>query len=148
MTIIYILALVAGFAIFALIKRRFLPIAIGFGLLLGFCFVSIAIFGFMPNYSKGVRAGVVQKYSVKGIIFKSGEVIMFLPVEGIVMTNDPTNLFTVSCVFSKTPEDCKTIEKAVATRQKILVEYQQWLKKPITQDSDYTVRSAKPVVAP
>ena len=142
----YILAMVAVFVVYALIKRQFFPILLAFILLLVVSFVSITIFGFMPNYSNGTRAGVVQKYSVKGVAIKSGEITMVLPVDGMVMNaNDPINLFIVSCLYSKTPEACKLIEGAVASRKKIVVEYNEWLKKPISQDSEYTVKSARPV---
>ena len=141
---LYILGLVAVFVIYAVIKRQFFPILLAFVLLLVVSFVSIMIFGFMPNYSNGMRAGVVQKYSVRGVAIKSGEITMVLPVEGMVLNaNDPINLFEVSCLFKKTPEACQLIEDSVATRKKVVVEYRQWLKKPISQDSEYTVKSAK-----
>ncbi|MDI9313267.1 MAG: hypothetical protein QM529_01125 [Hydrotalea sp.] len=150
MTILYVAILLLLFLGVAFAVRRFLPILIALVVLVLVLVVSISLFGFMPDYSRGMRAGVVQKYSVKGIIFKSGEITMVLPVEGMVMTSDPITVFIVSCMFSKTPDDCQVIEQAVATRQKIVVEYEQWLVKPIMQDSDYTVKSAKvvPAVAP
>ncbi|MGI9462218.1 MAG: hypothetical protein ACR2NY_06580 [Alphaproteobacteria bacterium] len=145
MTILHLLGLFAVFLLLAMIVRKFLPIII---LLLTTILIGMGLsffFGFMPDYSNGFRAGLVQKYSVKGIFFKSNEFILVLPIEGLVMTEGKITVIEISCLPKKTPIACRELKKAVATREKILVEYNQWLRKPITQDSIYTVKSATPV---
>ncbi len=147
MTPLYILGILAVFLVFAFIKRRFVPIAIGLALTSLVIFLSIMIFGFLPDYSNGVRAGLVQKYSVKGVIFKSNEFILILPIEGMIMNEGQLNVIEISCVPRHSPEACAELQKAVGTREKMLVEYREWLVKPVSQDSVYTVRSAIPIRA-
>lgn len=137
-----LLHLAIAFVIFlavALYTRRLGAILLA-GVIFGLVsFMAIWSFGFISHYSSGLRTGVVQKYSVKGIVVKSHEIIVLLPIEGMVMNETPSNVLTISCVPRKTPTACEAFKSALATRRKIVFEYNQWLVKPATQDSNYTV---------
>lgn len=144
MTVLYFLLAIVAFVLFALVVRRLWPIVIGTLVWAMLLFLSIYFFGFMPDYSDGFRSGLVQKYSVKGLIFKSNEAIMILPIEGMVMSASDINVFSVSCIPRRTPDACAELARSVNTRSKVTVKYTQYLVKPVTQDSDYTVRDVIP----
>jgi hypothetical protein len=112
------------------IVRRFVTlifvVVIG-GVVIGGCG---AIMGGCGTYSEGNRAGIVNKVSRKGVIFKSteGELTMF-GVRGIEAT-----------VFKFSVDDptvAKQVEAALDSGKRVKLHYRQKFIKGFQNDSDY-----------
>jgi hypothetical protein len=94
--------------------------------------------GFLPNYSKGSRIGVVDKISNKGLINKSHEGEMKM----IGMSANSQGQL-VQNVFSFSVRDsviAKQIEDAAAKNKPIKVYYTEYKVKPsFYQDTEYNI---------
>jgi hypothetical protein len=94
----------------------------------------------MPNYSNGSRAGVVNKLSEKGLVFKSYEGEMMLG--GIRTTENGTaaNLFA----FNVDPSQVAAVTAAMKSGKRVELVYRQWAVSPLTINSDYVIVDVKP----
>jgi hypothetical protein len=84
-----------------------------------------------PHYSDGQRMGELRKFSRKGFFVKS--------YEGELLLSDnkmgKPDIWTFSV---KDPQVARQLQE-VPPGTKVIVEYYQYLFKPMGQDSDYTV---------
>ena len=103
--------------------------------------------GWMDNYSEGQRTGDVYKFSKKGIWYKSWEGEMYLGgvhQAGTAKTGYNLELdkhyFSIP-YFEETIKSDLIIKLNKCSEERLLcsVKYQQWFKRPIYQDSRYTV---------
>lgn len=93
--------------------------------------------GIMPNYSKGERAGIVNKLSEKGIFYKSfeGELLM--------QTNGVSAMQPEQFEFSVSPQAIKKVEEAFKSGKIVSLVYMQYLLKPWKLDSKYLIVDVK-----
>jgi hypothetical protein len=107
-------------------------------LLLAVILIPLSFHIFMPafgtNYSSGVREGVLQKYSVKGIIWKTGEGQLILPNFRIGKDGGGSEVFNFSDV------QCRKFENLSNTTVKVY--YTQALHRPLKDgETNYQVDS-------
>src|SRR3990167_3005918 len=102
----------------------------------------VVYLGWVNDYSEGERTGDVFKFSQKGLIWKSWEGELYLG--GLI--NKGRNLELEKFYFSipkfQEKEKFELIEKLKqCSRQRLncTINYKQWLKRPIYQESGYTV---------
>lgn len=96
---------------------------------------TLALTGLMPEYSEGVRVGVVDKISHKGVFNKSYEGQMKMRGQ-LVETVFP---FSV-----RDPKVAQQLVEASASGRTVQVTYQQWLVNPSCyQSTSYTVIAVK-----
>jgi hypothetical protein len=101
----------------------------------------------MPNYSDGDRVGVVNKFSKKGLVFKSweGELLM----EGFKNRTDTNGNSRISANvlhFSTTDDKVAAkVQEAMDSESKIKLHYSEWLIAPLTIGSSHVVTDVKPV---
>ncbi len=87
------------------------------------------------NYSIGERTGIINKISLKGLIFKSyeAEMIMTIPISQAGITTPETFYFNVD------PACVEKIKKNISNSNQVKVFYRQWFIKPVTIDHDHVV---------
>lgn len=95
-----------------------------------------------PNYSTGARSGYIYKFSKKGFVMKSWEGELRLsnvPISGDAATG---NIWT----FSVEDENvAQQVEAAMSEDNRVKLNYRQWMIKPVSQDSKYTVTAIEKV---
>ena len=112
---------------------------VGFGVFIWL----IAFVGWFPNYSEGERTGDVFRFSKKGLIWKSWEGTMYLG--GITSGTSGVQMekFYFSIPESQESEKSALIEKIKECSRhretKCTIKYKQWLKSPISIESNYVV---------
>lgn len=110
-------------------------------------FVAVAfVTACVPDYSQGSRAGVVTKFSRKGLVFKSWEGELNLggfrnqtDVEG--RSSVVANVFAFSVISQ---EIATQIEDALRSGKRVELVYRQWLVAPATQETCYAIVQVKP----
>ncbi len=106
-------------------------------ILLGGCLVSFSG-GAYNNYSEGIRSGVIQKYSNKGLIWKSGEGVLLMQGIHNEKRNNVNVLVNNTFDFSVTdPEISKQVE--AASGKNVNLHYKQWFIGPMQQNTSYTI---------
>lgn len=106
-------------------------------LVVGSC--SLVKFGGIYNgYSEGTRVGVLQTFSVRGVIYKSGEGTLLMQGFRTEKSGDSTvivnNSFEFSAIDTKTQDDLNaTLGKTVK------LHYRQWWMAPWSQSTEYTI---------
>lgn len=102
--------------------------------------------GLNPTYSDGTRIGTVQKFSRKGVIWKSYEGVMLMDGMRTQKSGESTVLVNNSFQFSCTDETiAKQINDAMATGSVVTLSYDEWLLSPWSQDTGYCIKSVKSV---
>lgn len=97
--------------------------------------------GAFPHYSDGERAGVVTKFSKKGLLFKSWEGQMAL---GGTTTDDNGNTMANVWEFSVTDmELVNRIQDATTSGKRTTLVYNQYAIKPVKISSPYVVTAVK-----
>ena len=91
------------------------------------------------NYSNGTRVGVVTKLSQKGLICKSweGEMLIALPASA-GSTNPEKFRFNVD------PSAVNVVKAAMASGERVELEYRQWFCTPPTIENEHVVIGVKP----
>jgi hypothetical protein len=99
--------------------------------------------GCNPGYSTGVRTGVVQKISDKGLIFKSTECEMLMGGARIATEGQATaNLWE----FSVTSDSVKSdLSRAASEGLPVRISYHQYLAAPMWLSSDYVADKVEPL---
>ncbi len=92
--------------------------------------------GCNPNYSKGSRTGIVNKFSEKGLIYKSHEGEMLL---GGMKNTDQGMVANVWEFSVSDPEIIKQIEELMVENKPVTLQYTQYLIGPIQYSTSYRV---------
>lgn len=92
------------------------------------------------NYSNGTRTGVVQKFSEKGLIWKSweGELLM-----GGVVISEGGSIAPQIFRFNADPAVASKVQEAQQSGKRVTLEYRQWFMAPLTIDSSTVVIEVK-----
>ncbi len=114
-----------------------LLMVLGLGGVVGGC-VSCST-GCAPAYSDGDRAGVVTKFSNKGLTWKSWEGEMNLG--GSASGENGTSVANIWRFHASDPAVVTAVHEALGSGTRVKMHYRQWFMGPISQDSDYDVTS-------
>jgi len=100
------------------------------------------------NYSNGVRSGMINKISNKGLFWKTWEGEMAL--EGMVSGENSNGAnvwdFSIDRDDPKTQDLVKKIQTALSTGQKVKVDYTQKLTTwPWRSDTTYLITDVQPI---
>ena len=91
--------------------------------------------GLCKNYSEGARAGTVQKFSKKGLFWKTYEGDLYMGMttgdEGKIVAN----IFHFSLPKDADQSLVKKIEDANTKGDRVKLQYDQWLISPCSQGS-------------
>ena len=92
-------------------------------------------------YSEGIRVGVIQKFSSKGLISKSWEGEM---VQGGIRSKQKGTITNVWKFSVLKPEVAKKVNDAIFDGGEVTVKYcQSFIKNPLVQNSSYEVVDIK-----
>lgn len=115
--------------------------------LLGCIFISIVLAimlviglvkipGCYQGYSDGTRAGVVLKFSNKGLMFKSYEGELKMVTNGTAGQMMNAGTFKFSC---RKPDVALKIQAAIDSGRPVTLKYTEWLMHPWTISTGYEV---------
>lgn len=109
-----------------------------------FCIFIAPFTGFCRNYSEGARAGTIQKFSKKGIFWKTYEGDLYMG-----MTTGEENTIVANIFHFSLPENAdkslvKKLEYANTKGDRVKVKYDQWIISPSSQgSSSYIISSVE-----
>lgn len=131
-----------GFTLIELLITAVILLLVFGGLIGGCC----ALLDF--TYSDGARVGVINKFSKKGVMWKTWE--GELALEGITSTGTTVGMnvwqFSVDGSSSNEEELSKQLEKYRDLTKKVKIQYRQIMKPlPWRGETDYFVVSVEPV---
>ena len=124
-------------------NKEFIGPVLLFVFIIGFVFVFIPFVPIAQNYSDGERTGEIFKFSKKGLFWKSWEGSMYL---GGVSRTSEGGLVLDKFYFSIPIEDemekqqiIEDLQECARAREICTIQYDQWLKSPVTISSRYEV---------
>lgn len=94
--------------------------------------------GVAPHYASGYRSGQVTKICQRGWLFKSWEA-------DIALTADDTGKAEIWRCSMDSPETAQRLIRANGTGERLQLQYDRYLIKPLRYDSSYILRDCQTV---